>query len=238
MDIEAVVFDKDGTLLDFDAFWIEISKCVINDIKEKLGAENVPNEKLLSAIGVSGTEADENGLLCKGTYEEIGLAFCGVLKEYKIDIDCAEAVRLTEASFVENADAGEVKAACDNIRDVLLRAKEGGRKLLVVTMDNPEITRKCLCRLGIDDLFDEIYTDDGNFPPKPDPQCIREFSASYGIPPEKMVMVGDTMTDILFARAAGMSVIYVGKSESVGKKADAALSDISHIFEVIGEEKA
>ena len=238
MDIEAVVFDKDGTLLDFDAFWIEISKCVIKDIKEKLGAENVPNEKLLSAIGVNGMEADENGLLCKGTYEEIGLAFCGVLKEYKIDIDCAEAVRLTEASFVENADAGEVKAACDNIRDVLLRAKDGGRKLLVVTTDNPKITRKCLCRLGIDDLFDEIYTDDGIIPPKPDPQCVKEFSASCGIPPEKMVMVGDTITDILFARAAGMRVIYVGKSESVGEKADAALSDISHIFEVIGEEKA
>ena len=238
MDIEAVVFDKDGTLLDFDAFWIEISKCVINDIKEKLGAENVPNEKLLSAIGVSGAEADENGLLCKGTYEEIGLAIYGVLKEYKDDTDCAETVRLVEKSYTENADAGEVKAACDNIRDVLLRAKEGGRKLLVVTTDNAEITHKCLCRLGIDDLFDEIYTDDGNFPPKPCPDCIKIFSASYGIPPEKMVMVGDTITDILFARAAGMSVIYVGKSESVGEKADAALSDISHIFEVIGEEKA
>ena len=50
-------------------------------------------------------------------------------------------------------------------------------------------------------------------------------------------MVGDTLTDIGFARNAGMRMIYVGKSSEARKLADARISDVSHIFEIIGERR-
>ena len=49
-------------------------------------------------------------------------------------------------------------------------------------------------------------------------------------------MVGDTVTDIQFAKNAGISVIGVGRErDRLAPYADAVISDISHIFDVIKE---
>ena len=123
------------------------------------------------------------------------------------------------------------------IRGVLERLKERGIRLLVVTTDNPEVTHICLEKLNIEDLFEKVIADDGVVPPKPDPRCALDFAGKSGIPVGEIAMVGDTLTDIGFARNAGMRMIYVGKSSEAGKLADARISDVSHIFEIIGERR-
>ena len=42
MNTKAVIFDKDGTLLDFDSFWVEISYNAIREILEKIEIKNIP----------------------------------------------------------------------------------------------------------------------------------------------------------------------------------------------------
>ena len=237
MDIQAIIFDKDGTLLDFDAFWIAVSVYAIKDMLKQLGRGDIPVDEFLDVLGVHNGRTAADGILCKGTYEQMGLAIYEVLKSHGIDILPQETVRMTIDAYTRNADAGEVRPTCENIREILERIKARGIKLLVVTTDNYEITHKCLVELGIEDLFEKIYTDDGKTPVKPDPQCVSEFSQSFGIPAGKIIMVGDTMTDIRFARNAGIFAVCVGSSAETGKCADAFISDISHIFEVIGEDK-
>ncbi len=236
MDVKAIIFDKDGTLLDFNAFWITVSVYAINDILKKAGKEDIDLQEILSVWGVHDGKADVNGLLCKGTYEQMGLALHEVLKAHGAKLSPEETVRLTAQAYTEHAEAGEIKPTCENLREVLVRLKERGIKLAVVTTDNKEITHKCLEKLEIFDLFDRVFTDDGKTPVKPDPWCVTELSQSFGISPQNMVMVGDTMTDILFARNAGIFVICVGDSAETGKQADAFIPDVSHIFEVIGEK--
>ena len=62
----------------------------------------------------------------------------------------------------------------------------------------------------------------------------------FGIDKENIVMVGDTMTDVNFAKNAGITVIGVGSCEKNRErllgKADFVIPDISHIFGIIGEE--
>ena len=47
--------------------------------------------------------------------------------------------------------------------------------MAVVTTDNKAITHKCLKQLGIADIFDKIYTEDGHTPVKPTPYCAIDF---------------------------------------------------------------
>ena len=58
--------------------------------------------------------------------------------------------------------------------------------------------------------------------------------------PQNALMVGDTMTDVRFARNAGISVIGVGEKpdgrERLMPYVDAVLPDISHLADLLAEE--
>ena len=239
MDIQAIIFDKDGTLMKFDSFWVDVSHCAIRDILRQLNRDDIPMSRLLEALGISGDTSDIDGLLCKGTYEQIALAIGKILRNFGVDISDTDIVRMTVSAYNDNSDSGKIGPTCKNIRGVLEKLKSGGRKLAVVTTDDFQITHKCLETLGIEDLFEKIYTDDGINPIKPNPGCALEFLSELGIPSEKAVMVGDTMTDIHFARNAGISVIGVGENANSRERlmpyADAVIPDISYLFDVIEE---
>ena len=230
MDIQAILFDKDGTLMKFDHYWVEVSRHAINDILRQIDREDIPPECLLAALGVKDGISDTDGLLCKGTYEQIGWALNEVLREHGADVSEADSIKMTLAAYDKNADTGKVEPVCENLREVLLNLKRRGRRLAVVTTDNASITAKCLDKLGIVDVFDKVYTDNGQTPVKPDPWCAKDFLNRCGIAPQNALMVGDTMTDVRFARNAGIAAIGVGEKpdgrERLVPYADAVLPDI------------
>lgn len=240
MDVSAIIFDKDGTLMKFDSFWIEVSRCAIKDILRQLNKEDIPVNRLLEVLGVSDNTADINGLLCKGTYEQIALAIGEFLRKFGVTVSDTDIVKMTLWAYNDSADAGKIEPTCENIRSILEHLKNSGKKLAVVTTDDFRITHKCLKNLGIEDLFEKIYTDDGKNPVKPNPKCALEFLNEFRIPAQKAVMVGDTMTDIHFARNAGISVIGVGKTLKSRKQlapyADAVIPDISYLIDIIEGE--
>ena len=239
MDVQAIIFDKDGTLIKFDSFWVEVSHCAIRDILRQLNRDDIPMSRLLEALGISGDTADIDGLLCKGTYKQIALAIGKILRNFGVDISDNDIVKMTVSAYNDNSDSGKIEPTCKNIKGVLEKLKSGDRKLAVVTTDDFQITHKCLETLGIEDLFEKIYTDDGINPIKPNPGCALEFLSKFRIPAEKAVMVGDTMTDIHFSRNAWISVIGVGENANSRERlmpyADAVIPDISHLFDVIEE---
>ena len=106
-----------------------------------------------------------------------------------------------------------------------------------MTTDDPYDTEKCLKSLGVYDLFDEIYTDDGLLPPKPDPYCGNAFCEKYGLDKAQVVMVGDTLNDVRFANNLGIKVFCVAKSAKnrriLEEYADLVMQDISCIFDYL-----
>ncbi len=234
---EIIVFDKDGTLIDFDDFWVSVSISAVNEVLSIIGKEEINIEKILNAFGVENGVTDIDGILCKGTYEELGLALHDILKEYGCEQTAEKTVDMLTNAYKNNSDSGIVKPTCDNLKDALTHLKNQGRKLVIVTTDNYEITYKCLDKLGIKELFDAVFADDGTTPVKPDPSCILEYFKANGISADSAVMIGDTMTDVRFARNAGMNIIAVGKTEKNRQRlmshADYVVDDVSYIHDII-----
>lgn len=237
MQADAILFDKDGTLLDFDAFWISLSERSLGAVLARFARQEIPMCELLETLGVHGNAADPNGILCKGTYRQMGEAIHAILCRYGCKASADEVTDAVIAAYNANADAGEVRPTCPALREVLTALRARGKRLAVVTTDTDRVTLRCLQRLGIEDLFDRIYADDGKTPMKPDPFCADDFCRTFGIPKSRVVMVGDTLTDVGFARNAGISVVSLARSEQsramLLSVADAVISDLSELSDVL-----
>lgn len=237
MNVEAVIFDKDGTLVDFDAFWVTVSIKAIKDILKKLDREDISVQEILSVLGVHDGVTDVDGVLCKGTYKEMADIIGKVLKEKNCDISAVELERLVLDAYNKNSVMGEMKPTCSDLKDILIWLKKNNVKLGVVTTDNEFITRQCLKKLEVEELFDKIYTDDGKTPTKPNPYCALDFCKRFGIKKEQAVMVGDTLTDVNFARNAGIKVIGLAKNarnkEILTPFADVVISELSDLPSIL-----
>lgn len=238
MRVDGIIFDKDGTLMDFDAFWVTVSVKAMEDVLRQLGREDIPVSKFLEAFGVKDGVTDINSVLCRGTYAQMGQLVQTVLSQCGCDAEPDAVTALVEAAYSRNADAGAIQPTCPELSEVLAALKQRNIQLALVTTDNPEITHKCLRALGIEALFDKIYTDDGKTPQKPDPYCADDFARRIGAPKERLVMVGDTMTDMKFAKNAGITAVGVAKTDQnkviLAPFADVVVTSLAQLAEVLG----
>ena len=237
IEADAIIFDKDGTLLDFDAFWVPVTELAVNRVLDKLNMTKAPVEEILVAFGIRDGVTSVDGILCRGTYTEMAEIMYEILKGYGYR-DTRESL---EASLIEeygkSTANGLIKPTCPDLAATLAYLKGQNKRLAVVTTDNPDITLTCLKSLGIDGFFDRIYTDDGKMPTKPDPYCLIDFCTAFGVSPERTVVVGDTITDVKFASNAGaLSIALVSKENGEKNFADrstAIISKISQLTEII-----
>lgn len=234
---EAIIFDKDGTLIDFDAFWVSLSRVAVNDILKQLGQTEALTEEILEAFGVHDGVTDINGVLCKGTYKQMSQIVQGILLDHGCSVSDDTIEKLVLDAYNRNAQVGEVKPTCPNLCEVLQTLKSRNKRIALVTTDNMQLSVLCLEKLGVLDLFDKLYTDDGVLPVKPNPDNAFDFCAYTGLNREQVVMVGDTMTDVRFARNAGIRVIGVAKHPEnralLAEQADAVVHDVSGLLEIL-----
>lgn len=224
---KAIIYDKDGTLIEFDPFWVPVTKAAI---RELFAGEITDPEALDRAaadaeitVGIHGEIADPQGIISKGTYADVAEVFNELFARRGISSSLTR--RDVEAAIEHNLDSGRIEAACENLREVLENAHNRAA-LFIVTTDNREITAKCLNSLGIADLFDGVYCDDGNTPAKPDPAAANEIMKKTGAKPSEVYMIGDTMTDARFAANAKINFVSVGSNERARGAAEYAATDV------------
>ena len=234
---DAVIFDKDGTLIDFDAFWVSLSLAAMKAVLQQLNQDEALLGEIIEAFGVHNGETDINSVLCKGTYAQMAEIVQTVLEEHGCIIPLQELEIMVREAYNSHTQFGEVKSTCTNLREVLQTLKNKGKKIAIITTDNKQVTLFCLEKLGIADLFDKIYTDDGDIPAKPHPDSAYDFCKTFDICQENTVMVGDTMTDILFANNAGIGMVAVAKSEKnkriLSKETEIVIHDVSELLDIL-----
>lgn len=211
LQADAIIFDKDGTLLDFDAYWVTVSEKALSKLLSELGRTDIPLEELLAALGVRDGVTDFDSVLCKGTYEEMGGVVHEVLVRHGCTLPRAETDRMVLEYYSAFKEAGVFRPTCEGLKEALVALKARGIRLAVVTTDTVEVARYCLERLELLEFFDAVYGDDGKTPTKPDPYAAEALCADFGVKKERVVMVGDTMTDVRFARNAGILAVSVAK---------------------------
>ncbi|CAM4184664.1 HAD family hydrolase [Vibrio neonatus] len=202
---KALLFDKDGTLLEFHNMWLNVARAACEQVKaysEQHNANsNVTSSELLLAIGVEGDVVDNYGLLASNPVEDTALVWFELLKP---KVTLVEFTQITKLAFNEQVEQNpQWIEALPGIGDKLSQLKQQGMLLGVATADTKDSTLYTLQQSGLEGLFDYVGYSDGDIEPKPAPALLNAFCEQCGIKPHEVIMFGDTVSDMEFGRNAG-----------------------------------
>ena len=208
--IRGVLFDKDDTLLDLATFWRAPVQRTVDFMLRELRRENdqALRHALESAAGFDGDALIAESPVVAGTNADVVRACMDVLAAQNIDvIDQSLFARLAETYLAHVLDALHAQ----NIRTG------------VATSDSFASTMHALEKMGVAEKFDCILTADRVARPKPAPDMAMVFCARCSLTPEEVAMVGDSANDMLFARNAGLTAIYLDRTGAANIDCDAKL---------------
>ena len=181
MRFPAVLFDLDGTVIDSGAI---ILASMRHAAKEVLGAEP-PDELLMAAVGGPGLEAQMHALAPDRVEE------------------------LVTVYRAHNEPLHDELACCAGIEDVLVRLKDEGRRLGIVTAKRRATVELAFNVLPLRDLFETVVGGDETKGHKPDPEPLLLAAQRLDVDPRDCAYVGDSPFDIRAAKAAEMFAVAV-----------------------------
>ena len=229
--IDLVVFDKDGTLIDFHAMWGGWALA----IGERLdGATRRPVAgDVFAAIGFDPSTGRvlAGAPLAVATMAEIREVVAAVVRRWCPSV--AAARRAVEAAWFE-PDPVATAVPTTDLDGLFGAIRASGRTIAVATTDDRAPTEASLRALGIRADVSAIACGDDGVGVKPDPAMLLALCATVAIPPERTAIVGDTPADLAMGRAAGAGRVLgvltgVGSEAELGPLADAVLRSIAEL---------
>jgi len=104
----------------------------------------------------------------------------------------------------------------DPILYALLDSLRASHDLYLYTNNSFPLTRKILALLGVEDLFERIYTIEFTWRPKPDPDAFQRVLESIGGPPETFLFVGDRQqVDLRVPEDLGIPTLLIREAEDM-----------------------
>jgi phosphoglycolate phosphatase len=179
-----IVFDLDGVIIDSVADIVAAARHCLHEI----GSQDRSPALIRECIG-----GGARNLLLRCLDED-----------KKIHID--EAVMTFKTYYTQNCTKQTV--LFPGVLDVL-EYYAGKRKLALATFKLRSATIKILTELRVLRYFDVIVTADDVRLPKPDPECVNYILEALHCSRDAAIMVGDTPTDILTGKNAGIATCAV-----------------------------
>jgi phosphoglycolate phosphatase-like HAD superfamily hydrolase len=199
--IDIVVFDKDGTLVDFDAMWVPWARRV-----------------------AAGLEAATSLTLAADFYDMIGFDDAtattipgGGLSGAPMSLLREQTVALLRGRGVDDGTIERALALAWYAPDPVVEARPladlpalfealraRGHRIAVATSDDRYPTEATLAALGIGGFVEGLVCADDARGVKPEPELLHSLAVEIGSQPSRMAFVGDTPRDLRMARAAGV----------------------------------
>ena len=230
MSIKGIIFDKDGTLFDFQSSW---------------GASTFD---FLSSL------SDGNST----TLEDLGHALRFDLKQkvfFPDSIFIAGTARQTMdllRPIIPNQTEGDIlekqqlsysnleQIPVKNLHGILKQLNDLGYLLNIATNDLKDSTLTQLKKFDIANFFIEVIGSDSGYGAKPEPSQLLEIARAVGLKASEAVMVGDSVHDMIAARKANFKAIGVLTGVATKKDlqpySDVVFNDISYLLSWIEKQ--
>jgi len=221
--IDLVIFDKDGTLVDFHGPWGEWAETLADRID---AATDIDVRAPLFAV--LGYDYVTHRALAHGALAATPMAR---LREMTVDVVAGRGIPESVAEAIVAAtwqapDPVDVARPLADLPGLFGHLTAAGRQIAVATTDDRDPTVRTLGALGVADLVVGIVAADDGIPVKPAPDMVLHLAAAAGVAPGRCAVVGDSPKDLAMGRAAGAGLV-VGVLSGVGSREDlAGLADV------------
>jgi phosphoglycolate phosphatase len=226
-DIRAVLFDKDGTLIDFRATWLPAYEAIVRRLVD---ADEQAVDRLLAAGGYDRASGriDPSSVLAAGTNLEIAAVWAGLIG----DADVAALATRVNREFMQHAETSLVPVT--DLPTLFRGLRQRGLRLGVATNDSEAALQAQIQRLRIGELIDFFCGYDSGHGAKPGPGMVEAFARAIELPVAAIAVVGDSLHDLDMARAAGAGLtvgVLTGASsrETLAPHADHVIASIAEL---------
>jgi phosphoglycolate phosphatase len=177
--VRLLIFDLDGTLIDSK---LDLALSV-NAMREQLGLGALPHDVIATYVG-QGVEKLVQRSLDEGATEESLAKSLAFFREYY------------RQHMLDNTEPYPgVREALEELR---------GRSMAVLSNKPVKHSREILSGLGLAHYFSAVYGGNSFAQKKPDPAGALALMRENNASPEETLMIGDSETDVLTGRNAGV----------------------------------
>jgi phosphoglycolate phosphatase len=215
---KAILFDKDGTLVDFNGTWLTLY--------ENLALEAADGDSAVAArlLEIGGYDRVSNSFLAgselaAGTTDTI----------VRLWIDARDLKRTAfwktrmDRAFVEEGPAAAVPVP--KLETTLRKLHGEGRKLAVVTNDLEAAARRTIENFGVAHLFSAFLGYDSVKNPKPAADPVHLACKLLGVEASEAVVVGDNLHDLEMAHNSGAGAAIGVLTGTTGRAELATMAD-------------
>ena len=225
--IRAILFDKDGTLLQFTEGWVD---SIVGFLENKILDDNKKSE-VFREIGIrEDGGVEENSILSSETAMDLAIIFSKYLDE---DLD--EIYRELDDHLLNYLKKNNkfIRETCD-LRSLFEALRD--RKILIgiFTSDNYRQAKYSMDYLGLDSFID-FYAAADIYKKKPNKESLEVFKKKYSLEDQEIIIVGDSRVDMVFGEdSVKVGVLCgTGSREMLAKYTDNIVDDPSQVLKFL-----
>ena len=223
---QAIIFDKDGTLIDFDAMWGGWVIYLAEQLHSISGLH--VHEPLCLAMGYDD--------LNKKVLAHGKLAATPMSQLYHLTVEVMQSLGLTIGQAEQVVEQGwcipdpvALAKQFTDTRALFQKLHSQNIQIGIATTDDRAPTQAMIEAFDIEEYLTTMVCADDGIPAKPAPDMVLTICERMNVNPSKVMVVGDTTADLKMARAAGAGLV-VGVLSGVS-----ASNDLIHYADVLIE---
>ena len=227
-----IIFDKDGTLLDFDQMWGGWALEIARRLEQASGKPLIDLLSTTWGFDPITKHVEPDGELAGKTLAYLHDLTLNTLRADGFNGDAA--ARVVAAAW-HLPDSMSLVRPISNLQSLFSNLHSRNIKIAIATLDDRAPTQTTFAELGMLKYVDALVCADDGVQLKPAPDMILKVCSDLNIQPSHCMMIGDSVSDLQMGRNAkvGMTVgVLTGLSNAEKLKpfADHILNSVEQLL--------
>ena len=222
-----IIFDKDGTLIHFDASWVKIGIQLVEAVCDHFHID--VSAEVKKRLGIEAEAFQPGSIMASGTLEDMVAVFNEFTDEDTSDYTAQKSQALIDT---REPEVNVIKG----VESMLHTLKSEGYRLGILTSDNRKGMQHFFDKTHFEPLFDIVISTNGDNFEKPDPRILQPLW-ERGVQGKHLIFVGDTDNDMLTGKNVNAKQTIGVKtglgSQATFQEADVIINDVTELPNIL-----